>query len=101
MCKIILILVALLLTSCKNESVVPNTQNIMIHPSLPVPVITKKFSWDVLIKDDDVYVGLLYNDSLEFRLYLEDIKRYIQQQKLLLCFYRKELNECGEYHDKK
>ena len=34
-----------------------------------------------------------FEDSQEFRIWLNDVKRYVHDQKTMICYYRQELKE--------
>lgn len=93
-----------LLSGCINDSVKPNNdieldKSVLVHPELPTPVSNYKLDWKVLVLKDDVYIALNYNDSLEMRKLLEDMKRYIKESNNIMCYYRKDLKEdfCKDY----
>lgn len=91
---------AFLLASCSTASVAPiiddkiKVQELDIsHPQRPLPVQKVSIKWQVFNINENTYIALSYNDSIEFRKLLEDMKRYILEQKEMLCFYRKSLKE--------
>lgn len=80
---------AIILLGCVSCST--TTHNIKpYYESLP-PVPASGVHWKVLTKetiDDDVYIGVSYNDSLEHRRWLEQIKAYIERQNQIICQYQ-------------
>lgn len=91
-----IILLSLMLTACaaKPITIISEPKRI-IHPELPAPIDPYKFDWRVVVLEDGktVIVGLDYDDSVDFKIFLEDIKRYINQSNTILCSYRRDLNE--------
>lgn len=64
-----------------------------VHPTLPAQVEPV----DVELKVDTIngkpMVMMSWEDSQKFRVWLADIKRYTLESKIIMCYYRKELNE--------
>jgi hypothetical protein len=84
------------LAGCFGSTTKPpvETAPVIVHQARPAPIQRYDFRWHVVpTEDKGVIVGLEYNDSLEFRLFLEDVYRYNRDTNELLCFYRKDLNE--------
>ena len=77
----------------KTDSMVKIEDSILVHPELPSPILDYNMKWHVHVIGEKVYVALGYNDSIEFRKLLEDMKRYIVESNHLLCYYRKDLKE--------
>lgn len=90
-----LIFVTLFLVGCASKPVlIPTEPKRIIHPELPSPVNPYKFDWRVVVIDErTVIVGLDYDDSIDFKIFLEDVKRYMKETNVILCSYRRELNE--------
>lgn len=66
----------------------PNKPSFPLPEPVPPPTVT----WKVLTKetikkekDVAVFVGLSYDDSIELRKWLEELKTHIQKQKLIIC----------------
>lgn len=96
-----LIIPIMLLTGC--TSVVPAPQEVpKIHPQWPAPVQSLDVKWKVINKDGP-QVALSYKESQGLRIWLEDVKRYLQQMKTMVCYYRVDLNEpkCENYDKSK
>lgn len=88
----IILMIILFVCGCATNQIKPIET--IIHPDLPQPIQPYKFDWKVVVIDEKtVIVGLDYDQSLEFRLFLEDLKRYMKESNYVTCFYRKELNE--------
>lgn len=86
-----LIIPIMLLTGC--ASVVPTSPEVpKIHPQWPAPVSPIDVNWKV-INQEGPQVALSYKESQDLRIWLEDVKRYLQQMKTMVCYYRVELNE--------
>lgn len=64
-----------------------------IHPERPMPVNSPVVSFRVHTVGDGQEVSVSKDDALELGKYLIDIRRYIEQNNTVLCFYRKELVE--------
>jgi hypothetical protein len=88
-------LACLLMVGCKtNDIEIPPQKETLIHPEWPTSVKPYTFDWKVVVQENqDVVIGLSYDQSLEFRIFLEDIRRYINETNRTLCFYRKDLKE--------
>lgn len=80
------------LCSCATKEKVVQSET-LIHPTWPTPINPYTFNWKVIPVDDKVYVGLEYAESLEFRIFLEDVKRYVKESNSMICFYREDLKE--------
>ena len=91
------LIVALLLTGCAAKpNKIPTEPKRIIHPEMPTPVGDYKFDWQVVVIDEKtVVIGLEYDQSIDFKIFLEEIKRYIGESNVILCSYRKDLNERG------
>lgn len=91
-----IVLVLMLLSGCASDPItVVSDPKRIIHPELPAPIDPYKFDWKVVVLEDGktVIVGLDYDESVDFKIFLEDIKRYIKQSNTILCSYRRDLNE--------
>lgn len=97
MWKGVILALSLLLSGCMwNDKPTDATQprTTIVHPSWPVTVQPYRFDWRVVvINDEEVLVGLSYDQSLDFRLFLEDVKRYMGESNRVICYYREELKE--------
>uniref|UniRef100_A0AB39AKV7 Rz-like spanin n=1 Tax=Salmonella phage vB_SenS_Jbel TaxID=3236639 RepID=A0AB39AKV7_9CAUD len=68
----------------------------IVHPNWPVQIKSydeAKLSWQVKVIDGKAWVGMPFEDSQEFRIWLNDVKRYVHDQKTMICYYRQELKE--------
>lgn len=74
------------LTGC----VVSNT---VVHPPLPDPVEPIPIEWRIDSEGDKARVSLSWEDSQKIKIWLEDIKRYTLESKVIMCYYRKDLKE--------
>lgn len=81
-----------ILSGCQTN-VVEAPKPSTIHPELPAPVGKYNVKWKVIPQDDHVYVGLTYDDSLQLKLMIEDLLRYIRESNTALCSYRRDLQE--------
>lgn len=67
-----------------------------VHPNWPAQIKSydeAKLSWQVKVIDGKAWVGMPFEDSQEFRIWLNDVKRYVHDQKTMICYYRQELKE--------
>jgi len=64
-----------------------------IHQPLPQPVIPITPEMHVKDVGGEPVVEVSWDDYIEFSKYLQDIKRYLAEQKIMICDYRKDLNE--------
>lgn len=64
-----------------------------MHPPLPEPVEPIPIEWHVESVDGKARVYLSWEDSQKFKVWLEDFKRYTLESKVLMCYYREELDE--------
>lgn len=88
--QVMVALVLAFLLGCQRQIV---NSDVVIHPDWPQSIQSYQFDWTVVEVDGKIVVGLEYDDSLEFRLLLEDIKRYMKDTTAMICFYRKDLQE--------
>lgn len=99
--SILTALVCVVLSSCSSVDKVSVTEvKTQQHPVWPTPITTYNFDWKVLIEGEKVYVGLEYDQSVEFRVFLEDVKRYMKESNSMICFYREDLKESRCYQQK-
>lgn len=86
-----LVLLALLLTGCASAPVVEEKQ--VHHVAYPDPIVDFNKQWEVKVINDVPYVGMKYDDFLDFETWLIDVKRYIKDQTSMICYYRTDLHE--------
>lgn len=87
MFKMILLVLSIFLAGCE---FLPFTEKSTVyHPPMPRQISVYNVDWKVIVIDDVPYVALTYEDSLEFRIFLEDVHRYIIESNAVLCFYNK------------
>jgi hypothetical protein len=100
MSKIIITLVlTIFLFGCSSTPNVTFDKNFS-HPELPNPVEPYKFNFFVITEDNidkfagqDVFVAIEYKQTLEFRKFLEDMKRFMLEANGVICYYREDLQE--------
>lgn len=78
------------LSSCTMDHYSPDPK---LHPPLPAPVEKVDINLKVNTIEGKPIVMMSWEDSQKFRVWLADIKRYTLESKLIMCYYRKELNE--------
>lgn len=100
---IFILLAALLLSGCFWNTKTPdvNFDENFSHPELPNTVQPYKFDFKVItsenkdeyITDETVFLAIDYKESLVFRQFLEDMKRFMLEANGVICYYREELDE--------
>ncbi|WJZ28122.1 Rz-like spanin [Serratia phage 92A1] len=86
--KLLIGLLSLALVGCAQEPQKPS-----VDPLWPKPIKTYSTEWKVIVVDGSAYMALPYAESQEFRIWLEDIHRYVQQSNDMICYYRAPLKE--------
>lgn len=94
------ILAALLLVGCETTPVAPPVvppvaEKITYHPPMPRPLSYCDVKWRVLIVDNQPYVGLSYEDNINFAICAKDMERYLSEMQMVLCHYR----QCNKDED--
>lgn len=69
------------------------TTSAFVHPPLPQQVDPVAIEWRIDTEGDKARVSLSWEDSQKLKIWLEDIKRYTLESKVIMCYYRKDLNE--------
>jgi hypothetical protein len=80
-----------LLVGCAQD--LPVVQKEQIHPSWPEPIAQYEANWQVKVIDGKAWVGMPFEESQELRIWLNDVKRYVHDQKSVICYYRIPLKE--------
>ncbi|AHV82923.1 hypothetical protein PhAPEC2_214 [Escherichia phage vB_EcoM_PhAPEC2] len=80
-----------ILAGCAQD--VPLSPKETLHPSWPESIVEYNQKWQVKVIDGNPWVGMPFEDSQEFRIWLNDVKRYVHDQKTMLCYYRSGLKE--------
>lgn len=80
--KLFLISSLFLLGSCASTSEVTP-----VAPPKPDKVISYVPTVHVIEYEGVVYVAMTYEESQLFRIWLNDLKRYMQDQKDIICYY--------------
>ena len=107
MFRAIILISTLLLGSCSiltpEPEVIRDTEYVekpLLHPDMPRPLRAYNPDWMVITKetiaeqpDNFVAQGLEWDQGQEYAIWLEDVKRYINQLLLVACSYRGELDE--------
>lgn len=88
--KRIVVALALLLSACAGT---PKEIPHRIDPSWPDQIQSYKAEWKVIIVDGQPFVGMPFEDSQEFRIWLDDVKRYVKDANSMICYYRNTLKE--------
>ena len=81
-----------LLSGC-SQSVPEVPRDNTLHPSWPDPIKPYTGKWQVKIIDDRPWVGMPFDESQEFRIWLNDVNRWAKDANGMICYYRKDLNE--------
>lgn len=98
----LVIFAAIFLSSCSSIKELKifssEDQNILIDkPQKPRPIVMRNIQWHVLTKDrideyfkkNDVIIGLSTKDYESLSLNMQDIIRYLRQQKEIIEYYEK------------
>jgi len=102
MSKIILLLMfCVILSGCASTPPDISFNETFSHPELPNPVQPYKFDFYVVTEDNveefinqpKVFVAIEYQQTLDFRQFLEDMKRFMLEANGVICYYRKDLKE--------
>ncbi|AWD91978.1 Rz-like spanin [Enterobacteria phage vB_EcoM_IME341] len=88
--SVVVLSIGMLVGCAQDIPVVPKQQ---LHPSWPQPIAEHNVKWQVKVIDGKAWVGMPFEDSQEHRIWLNDVKRYVQDQKSMLCYYRSGLKE--------
>ncbi|QFR56174.1 putative O-spanin [Serratia phage Muldoon] len=64
-----------------------------LDPTWPDPIASYKAEWKVFVIDGQAYVGMPFDESQEFRIWLDDVKRYVKDANGMICYYRSSLKE--------
>lgn len=92
----------LFLTGCfHNVKTDVNFGENLSHPELPNPVQPYRFDFYVIteenvedfVNQENVFVAIQYEETLEFRKFLEDMKRFMLEANGVICYYRDDLKE--------
>lgn len=90
----LLMMGALIGCATKIEQVPVEVTKSVYHPNRPSPVEPFSPKWKVIVDENGKsFVSMSYSDSVRYRIWLEDVKRYIQSQNSIICGYRTDLNE--------
>jgi len=105
MSKIVLgFLLVIILSGCASQPNPPTDVRFsqpFSHPELPNPVQPYKFDFYVVTEDNveefinqpKVFVAIEYQQTLDFRQFLEDMKRFMLEANGVICYYRVDLKE--------
>lgn len=80
-----------ILAGCAQD--VPLSPKETLHPLWPESIVEYNQKWQVKVIDGNPWVGMPFEDSQEFRIWLNDVKRYVHDQKTMICYYRSGLKE--------
>lgn len=82
--------IGLLIGCAQKTSDVPKEQ---LHPQWPESIAQYEAQWQVKVIDGKPWVGMPFEESQELRIWLNDVKRYVHDQKSVICYYRIPLKE--------
>lgn len=68
-------------------------REIINHPAWPSPITERNFNIKVIVVEGQLFVGMNYEDNIEYQIYQEDVLRYLKDLKSVVCFYRASLKE--------
>lgn len=63
------------------------------HPTLPRPVEVCYLNWEVLVVNNEPFVALTYNSSIDAAVCDNKKIQYIEELLHVVCHYRKDLDE--------
>ncbi|BBC78291.1 Rz-like spanin [Escherichia phage EcS1] len=90
--KSLAICLSIFLVGCSQS--VPELQPVQrVDPSWPDPIKPWTGQWQVKVIDGVAFVGMPYNESQEFRVWLNDVNRYVKDANGVICYYRAPLKE--------
>ena len=102
MSKIILTMFfVIFLTACASSPTNVTFDKNFSHPELPNPVQPYNFDFYVIteknvesfVNEENVFVAIEYQQTLSFRQFLEDMKRFMLEANGVICYYREDLKE--------
>lgn len=64
-----------------------------LHPSWPDQIKPWNGKWTIVEVDGKAFVGMPWEESQEFRIWLNDVLRYTKDANGMICYYRSELKE--------
>mgnify|MGYP001175442926 CR=1 FL=1 len=97
----VLLLGSLIIYGCSTKPPVVIYDVPKVDPVWPEQITPVNIKWKVVNVNDKPYVGTSYQESLQFRIWMEDVYRYIKDANSMICFYRTHLNEqkCEKYNN--
>ena len=88
--KLLAISLCAILVGCQQAP----TKTIQVDPEWPSSVGALSASWKVVNINGEPWVGMPFEDfQIKFRPWMNDITRYIADQKSMICYYRAPLKE--------
>ncbi|QPI13889.1 outer membrane lipoprotein Rz1 [Serratia phage 4S] len=83
-----LIGLVLLLTACA-----PKVDTHAVDPSWPAPIMPYQAKWEVHVINGVPFVGMPFDESQKFRIFMDDTVRYVKDANDVICYYRSHLEE--------
>lgn len=83
--KLLLISLILTLSACASDPVVIEKSK-PVAP-MPTPLATYNSSWLVKEVDGKPFVGMEYNEFMLYKMWSNDLFRYVHDLKSLVCYY--------------
>lgn len=65
----------------------------VLHPEWPDPIQKWEGHWEVKVIDGKAWVGMPFEESQEYRIWMNDILRYTKDANGMICYYRSDLKE--------
>lgn len=88
----LLLLSGIMLSGCVTHQ--PTLIQQKADPTWPDPIQQYQVnSFKVINQNGKLWVGMSFDDSQNFRIWLNDIKRYVKDQDSMICYYRSQLKE--------
>ncbi|ARW57648.1 Rz-like spanin [Serratia phage CHI14] len=91
--KALAICLSIFMVGCSQSVPVTPHEIVRVDPSWPDPIKTWQGKWQVKMIDGIAFVGMPYNESQDFRVWLNDVNRYIKDANGVICYYRAPLKE--------
>lgn len=92
-CLIVLCSILFLGCSWFSDDVVIDNSDTITHPQEPRPVTIGSYAWMVEEVDGKIYIGLTYDQFIDYMKDQEDVLRYIKESNAIICFYKTHFDE--------
>lgn len=83
-----LIVPLLLLVGCSTTEPPKVIEKQVYHPEWPIPYRACDISWEVVVIEDEPFIALSYDESLDLAVCTKDLLRYVKDINSKFCHYR-------------